>query len=114
MKKRILHLTLKKIYFDQIALRKKIEEYRAFKPYWIKRFLKDQVDNWDDCCIKQFDEIYFRNGYRKDSPFMRVEWKGLELLEQAGDKKFVILLGKILEIKNWKKEDDVNGRKRVF
>jgi len=85
MKKRILHLTLLKKWFDEIASGRKTKEYRAIKLYWTIR-LKDRV----------YDEIWFKNGYSTDSPFMRVEWKGLEQVNG----EYVILLGKILEIKN--------------
>lgn len=90
MKKRILHLTLKKIPFDQIAKRIKKEEYREIKRYWVRRLYNKHF------YVRTFDEVHFRNGYRKDSPFMRVEFKGTI---QRKD-KFVIKLGKILEIKN--------------
>ncbi|MCK4729992.1 MAG: ASCH domain-containing protein [Candidatus Aenigmarchaeota archaeon] len=84
MKKRILHLTLLKKWFDLIACGKKIEEYREIKPYWTKRLIGNS-----------FDEIYFKNGYNKNAPFMKVEWKGLK----KGKDKYIISLGKIIEIK---------------
>jgi len=83
--KRILHLTLLRKWFDLIASGKKIKEYREIKPYWTKRLLG-----------KDFDEIYFKNGYSKNAPFMRVEWKGLT--KENGE--YAIILGKVLEIKN--------------
>lgn len=85
MVKKILHLTLLRKWFDEIASGRKKEEYRAIKQYWTVR-LKD----------KNYDEIYFKNGYGKNVPFMRVEYKGIK--EKKG--KYVIILGKILEIKN--------------
>ncbi len=88
MNKRILHLTLKKKWFDLIASGKKKVEYREVKPYWNKRLLG-----------KVFDEIYFKNGYSKSSPFMRVEWKGMYSAVQAGKKCYFIELGKVLEVK---------------
>lgn len=36
---RILHLTLKKKWFDMIASGEKKEEYREIKPYWISRLV---------------------------------------------------------------------------
>lgn len=36
MKKRILHLPVKKIYFDQIKSGKKLDEYRLVTEYWKK------------------------------------------------------------------------------
>ena len=97
MKKRILHLTLKKKWFDLIASGEKKIEYRDLKPYWSKRLT-------DDYYPKKFDEIYFTNGYGKDKPFMRVEWKGMKGVELCNNKGvYAIELGKVLEIKNYKK-----------
>lgn len=87
---RILHLTLKKEWFDEIASRRKTTEYREIKPYWTTRLLD-----------KTYDEIYFKNGYTADAPFMRVEWKGLEKEIWNGEQKYAIALGKILEIRNY-------------
>ncbi|MEA1909573.1 MAG: ASCH domain-containing protein [Patescibacteria group bacterium] len=88
---KILHLTLKKKWFDQIAEGKKIVEYREVKPYWNKR-LKG----------KKFDEIYFRNGYSSSAPFMKVECKGINIrkVQILNDKPYYcIALGKVLELK---------------
>jgi len=98
---KILHLTLKKKWFDLIASGEKKTEYREQKPYWEKRLLDGEE-------YKRFDEIHFRNGYSKNSPFMRVEFNGLsftgpqwctpkhgEIL--AGD-VMAIHLGRVLEV----------------
>ncbi len=106
MTKRILHLTLKKKWFDLIAQGKKKEEYREDKPYWRNRLMEKC-----SCCsvysqLKQFDEVHFKNGYHKKCPFMRVKWKRMYQAKVDFEDKekdmFVIKLGKILEIKNWK------------
>ncbi len=83
--KRILHLTLLRKWFDLIASGEKTKEYRKIKPYWTKRLAE-----------KEFDEIYFKNGYSKNAPFIRVEWKGITKEKE----EYVIILGKILETKN--------------
>ncbi|MFA5153171.1 MAG: ASCH domain-containing protein [Clostridia bacterium] len=92
---KILHLTLQKKWFDSIATGIKKEEYRKLKSYWKSRFFNK------DGSIKQFDEIHFKNGYNKNCPFMRIEWKGLKITKSPV--VFCILLGKVLEIKNWPK-----------
>jgi len=84
IQKRILHLTLLRKWFDLIASGEKTKEFREIKPYWTKRLSE-----------KEFDEIYFKNGYSKNAPFMRVEWKGMK--KENG--KYTISLGKVLEIK---------------
>ena len=63
---RVLHLTLKKHWFDMIASGDKKEEYRESKPYWQAR-----LEN------KDFDVIQFRNGYAKDAPTMTVDFLGI-------------------------------------
>lgn len=63
---RVLHLTLKKKWFDMIASGEKLEEYREIKPYWEKR-LRGQ----------QYDAVKFRNGYRPDSPTVTVKLRGI-------------------------------------
>ena len=59
----ILHLTLKKKWFDLIRSGEKIEEYREIKPYWNKRL------------SKKYDTVYFRNGYSKNAPSILIELK---------------------------------------
>ena len=99
---KILHLTLKKKWFDLIASGKKTVEYREDKPYWQKRLL----DGEDP---KTFDIIRFKNGYG-NVPTMDVEFKGIafsgpewcipangEVL--TGD-TIVIKLGNVLSITN--------------
>lgn len=89
----ILHLTLKKQWFDMIASGIKKEEYREIKPYWSTRLLN-----------RDYDQINFRNGYKKNAPRMLVEFKGLRA--DIGNIKwgappssavYIIKLGNILE-----------------
>jgi hypothetical protein len=125
----ILHLTIKKKFFDMIASGEKLEEYRSIKSYWIARlisksglksegykesdltpivldFIKSFPENVRQIC-KKFDAVEFKNGYNKNSPCMIVEFKGLDIGEARpewsdnwkGD-VFRIKLGKILNITN--------------
>ena len=89
---RVLHLTLKKRWFDMIASGEKREEYREMKPYWHKRL------------SKEYDVIRFRNGYAKDSPTMTVELKeilsGLGITQWGAPEEknvYILRLGKVLE-----------------
>lgn len=91
---RILHLTLKKKWFDMIASGEKREEYRELKPYWHSRL------------NKQYDVIEFRNGYAKDCPAMIVELKeivkSLGIVEWGAPEKkpvYILRLGQILNAK---------------
>jgi len=89
---RILHLTLKKQWFDMIASGKKLEEYRELKPYWHKRL------------NKKYDAIKFRNGYSKDAPSLLIELKeiltGLGVLEwgaPAEKRVYILKLGNVIK-----------------
>ena len=106
MNKKILHLTLTRHWFDLIARNIKKREYREYKPYWEKRLL-----HGPDGEPNKFDEVWFKNGYRKDAPFMRVKCENIalsgkdwitpkhgEILHKA---EIVIFLGDILEVRNW-------------
>lgn len=88
--KRVLHLTLHRRWFADIARCVKLEEYRDKKPYWAKR-----IEG------REYDEIHFRNGYAKSAPFMRVEYKGYRDGVWNGKPVYALQLGKILEVRNW-------------
>ncbi len=96
---RILHLTLKKKWFDMIASGEKKEEYREDSDHWRKRFLlRGVVPD-----TRLFHFVKFRNGYRPDSPTVTVEWLGLDVREgmpewgaEPGKEYFVIKLGNII------------------
>lgn len=101
---KILHLTLKKKWFDMIASGKKKEEYLEMKPYWQHRLVKQGY--WHTQAVKDFDIIRFKNGYGKNAPTMDVEFLGgypadFGLKEWGGHdhttlRIFVLKLGKIL------------------
>lgn len=109
---KILHLTLKKKWFDMIASGEKKEEYREWKPYWAERLLERGMK---DCCAvyagdtskwKSFDIIRFKNGYSSSAPEMDIQCNGITLgsgkYEWGGRcNQIVIKLGKILSIKNY-------------
>ncbi len=92
MKEKILHLTLKKKWFDMILSGEKKEEYREIKPYWDKRL------------NKSYSHIIFTNGYGKDKPNFKIELKGIfktiGLAEWGAESEvvyYVLKLGKIKE-----------------
>lgn len=101
-----LHLNLKKKWFDMIASGEKKEEYREFKPYWIKRIIDinepeedihairntpydivyDVIENkypFDQVLIdywselKKFETITFSNGMAKNRRQMVIELKNI-------------------------------------
>ena len=91
---KILHLTLKKKWFDMIASGEKPDEYREIKPYWIKRLLN-----------RHYDAVQFRNGYSKKSPVYLCKLNGI--LQGIGNVKwgapegknvFILKLGERIEL----------------
>jgi hypothetical protein len=93
---KILHLTLKKKWFDMIASGEKKEEYREVKDYWHSRLM-----------FKEYDVVSFRNGYAKNAPKMLIEVRWIEICmgvldwgAPANEAVYIIKLGKILSIDN--------------
>lgn len=56
MNKKILHLNLKKVYFDDIKSGNKKFEYRERKDFWKKKLVN-----------KSYDEIHIKMGYPKST-----------------------------------------------
>ncbi len=77
---KVLHLYLKKKWFDMILSGQKKEEYREMKPYWHARLLN-----------KSFDVICFKNGYQKNAPEFTIEfvklYSGLGIIEWGAPEK---------------------------
>lgn len=102
----VLHLTLKKKWFDMIASGQKKEEYREVKRYWIQRLCNEveyeMNSSWEGV-FKKFNQVEFKNGYGKDAPSVILEFKGVRIGEAKpewsdnwkGD-VFIILLGAII------------------
>lgn len=100
----ILHLTLKKEWFAKIASGEKTEEYREIKPYWISRF--QAWGNAFDAC-RDFNIVQFKNGYAKNAPTITLECEGIKIGTGKSEwgaigESYIIKLGKILSIKNYK------------
>lgn len=100
MSEKILHLTLKKKWFDLIISGQKAEEYREFKSYWWQRL--SEYSDGEFLFHKTFDAIKFTNGYKKESPSFFIECKNItvgygDILMGAPDKPcYIIKLGKVL------------------
>jgi hypothetical protein len=98
---RILHLTLKKKWFDMIASGEKKEEYREMKDYWYSRFLKPSVLPR----LEEYDFVIFKNGYSKNAPTVTVRFVEMfvglegnpEWGAEPGKEYFVIKLGEIIK-----------------
>jgi len=89
--KPILHLNLKKKWFDMIVSGEKKEEYRDITAYWARRFSIAA-----DAVI-----ICFSNGYAKNRPQVFVECTDLHIgigkkeWGASGKEQFILSLGKI-------------------
>jgi hypothetical protein len=88
---RVLHLTLKKQWFDLISSGVKCEEYREIKAYWNVRL------------NKQYDAVCFRNGYSANAPKITLELKrisiGLGIVEWGAPERkkvYILSLGKVI------------------
>jgi len=101
MNKQILHLNLKKKWYDMIISGEKKEEYRTISEYWVSRFFyfKSEIEELDELtynlskliCHKNYDQLFkyfdiefkniniirFSNGYRKDRPQFDIECRGI-------------------------------------
>lgn len=119
---KVLHLTLKKKWFDLIASGEKKEEYREIKPYWVSRLVDelhaeekegDFTFYWKGFLFsmaspQHYDVVEFKNGYGKNAPTMTIECldikDGFPKSNWSDDYSpcFIIKLGKILSIKNYK------------
>jgi hypothetical protein len=92
---KVLHMTLKKKWFDMIQSGVKKEEYREMKKYWHTRLLN-----------REYDVIRFKNGYNPDSPEFDIEFNGLESglgIAEWGAPDYpvyIIKLGKVLSSNN--------------
>ena len=87
----VLHLTLEREWFDEIARGVKRKEFREYKPYW-----KTRLEG------RAYDVVKFRNGYASDAPEMVVEYRGLGRASSARNADYVIRLGKVLKITRWR------------
>jgi hypothetical protein len=106
MNKPILHLNLKKKWFDMILSGEKKEEYREIKPYWERYFNKELnliiIKNkiWFPSAVN----ICFSNGYAKDRRQFFIECKNLHVGygrkdwgAEIGNQYFVLSLGIIVD-----------------
>lgn len=84
-----------------IASGEKKCEYRELKHYWDVRLVDTRIGI--NPIFKPFTEVYFKNGYAKDSPEMTLECKGISIGEgkpewgaEPGKQYFRIELGEKL------------------
>jgi len=83
---KVLHLTLKKKWFDMIASGEKTEEYRDIKPYWHDRLYDFAIVSRNNStalkkpiAFKKFHCVQFKNGYSKNASTMSFWCLGIEI-----------------------------------
>lgn len=100
---KILHLTLKKKWFDMHLSGEKNIDYRDIKPYWTKRLFNK------DGSPKDYDVIVMKNGYSKNAPELTAVFLGvyegvcnIEIApkEWENKKMYCIRKGYIISTKN--------------
>lgn len=103
MNKPILHLNLKKRWFDMILSGEKKEEYREISQYWTSR-LSANITIKGKSYRPAEVIICFSNGYRKDRRQFYIECTGLLVGRgrqwwgaDAGKDYFVLYLGDIIK-----------------
>lgn len=103
--KPILHLNLKKKWFDMILNGEKKEEYRAMTDYWRVRFGSPYITIKGVRYHPTDVVICFSNGYKRDRPQLFIECEYMR--PGKGNPKwgfveycYVIGLGKLLETRN--------------
>jgi hypothetical protein len=94
--RKALALTLNRAPFDAIVAGEKKTEYRDNKAYWRSRLIGIR-----------YEEVHFRNGYSAKAPFLRVEYRGLWKYGKGRGSTFGIRLGRILELRHYKKRRSV-------
>ena len=86
----VLHLTINRKQFLEIAYGFRTTEFRFTKPYWTSRLIN-----------QDFYEVHFRNGFRSsDYPFMRVVFLDVTTVHLKDGLFYAIELGDVLEVKN--------------
>tara|TARA_A100001201_G_scaffold6509_1_gene10780 strand:- start:76 stop:348 length:273 start_codon:yes stop_codon:yes gene_type:complete len=87
---KVLHLVLKRKYFERIYNGVKKTEYRYLTPYWKKR-----IEG------KHYTHIKFQLAYSKNPPTMLVEVKDRNVVEYKDDLAYAFDLGEIIEVNNY-------------
>lgn len=72
-KDKILHLVLKREWFEKIKSGEKKTEYRAFSPYWNKRFEYSKYIDFTQCWRCPYDVVIFHNGYTNETISFQID-----------------------------------------
>ena len=103
---RILHLPMKKKWFDMVASGEKKEEYRLASDHWLERINAPLIY---DILVGNTVVVCFRNGYSKNAPtqyrrLLRVSRRDESIHSEWGEDgykgvdHFVLLIGEECEL----------------
>lgn len=104
---KVLHLTLKKKWFDMTDSGDKPDEYREITDYWVARLCKetptsvcDLIHNDKGYDFKKFDHVFARNGYNPKNRSWLRKWSKTSVGfgeekwgAEVGKRYFIIKLG---------------------
>jgi len=76
--KNLIMILKKEPYQVMVSGEKKVE-YRDKTPYWTSRLFNK------DGTAKEFRYVEFSNGYRKNRPQFKVEFKGVEVIDEVNE-----------------------------
>ncbi len=104
MDKKVLHLPIKWRWLKQIINGNKIWEYRKMSHYYnVRLYNKDQS-------FRNYDEIWLRAGYRKDSPLVKIEWFGWTIATWEGERCYAFDVHRIISKHNLPKSQHKRTR----
>lgn len=95
-----LKMTLHRKWFIKIVIGRKRYEFREVKPFWTKRLTKND-----------YKFIEFTNGYSATDPFMKIEFKSVQIRRIKGVDMFCIELGQIIQLRNMERLKDYKIKK---
>ena len=96
---KVLHLVLKRKYFERIYNKSKRVEYRDFTSYWQRRLEG-----------KHFTHIKFQLAYSKNPPTMLVEVTDRNVVNYKDDLAYAFDLGEIVEVLNYPPPTTTNNK----
>ena len=93
MEKKVLTLTVSKLWFNMIVAGRKTEEYREIKPYWASRLVNQQAESGEVLFdefggystvigkleYKPYTHVLFINGYGNDKPRVEKEIESISI-----------------------------------
>jgi len=88
-----IELQVNKFFFNQVSNKELKEDYRAIKPYWIKKLIKQKYQKLSPQEIVMlyfaknidvfihYDILVFKNGYNEKAPIIKTKCSGIRFTE---------------------------------